>query len=153
MMNKKITDSSKMDATSNSLSDQNWRVWKNVGDMWRSQVHRFSDRVMAVAKVDGRWKDISWNEVDSKAKSIASGLLALNMAQGESIAIFSKTRIEWIYAAIGLIQAGGDWCAYTTPTVLLSVSTSLKIQIPPSVLWKSRSSLTRSLKFEATVRH
>lgn len=115
MMNKKINDSSKMDAISNNLPDKNWRVWKNVGDMWRSQVHLFRDRVMAVAKVDGRWKDISWNEVDSKAKSIASGLLALNMAQGESIAIFSKTRIEWIYAAIGLIQAGGRLvCIYHT---------------------------------------
>ena len=114
-MNIKINDAAKRDIARQEVHAQDWRSWKNVGDMWCSQVDLFQNRTMAVAKIDGRWKDISWKEADRVAKSIASGLLSLKMKKNESVTIFSKTRIEWIYVAIAIIQAGGRLvCIYHT---------------------------------------
>jgi long-subunit acyl-CoA synthetase (AMP-forming) len=57
----------------------------------------YGDRVMAVAKIDGRWQDISWDEVDLRGQNHRLGSdWPLGMEHGDSIAIFSKTRMDWI---------------------------------------------------------
>jgi long-chain acyl-CoA synthetase len=97
------------------LKTEDWQVWINLSDMWVSQVRRYGDRVMVVSKRDGRWRDLSWNEVDREAKKLALGLMSLGMNVGDSVAIFSKTRLDWIQACLGILLAGGRLvCIYHT---------------------------------------
>jgi long-chain acyl-CoA synthetase len=94
---------------------EDWRVWKNLGVMWSSQVRKHADKVMAVTKKDGRWRDLSWNEVHREAQKVALGLMSLGIEFGDSVGIFSKTRLEWIYACLGLLLSGGKLaCIYHT---------------------------------------
>lgn len=101
--------------TKDFSAPSDWQAWKNVGAMWDSQVKKYGDSAMAAAKIDGRWQDISWIEMDREAKTIARGLIELGMEYGDSIAIFSKTRVEWISACLGILLAGGRLvCIYHT---------------------------------------
>ena len=97
------------------LKTEEWQGWKNLSDMWVSQVRHYGDRVMVVSKRDGRWRNLSWNEVDREAKKVALGLMSLGMNVGDSVAIFSKTRLDWIQACLGILLAGGRLvCIYHT---------------------------------------
>ena len=92
-----------------------WQAWKNLSEMWGCQVLKYGDLAMAVAKREGRWRDLSWNEVDEEAKKVALGLISLGMKDGDAVGIFSKTRLEWIYACLGILLAGGTLsCIYHT---------------------------------------
>lgn len=94
---------------------EEWRQWKNVGVMWTSQVKKYGDNVMAVAKQDGRWRDLTWNQVHREAMKIALGLRTLGVRYGDAVGIFSKTRLEWIYSTLGLLMAGAPLtCIYHT---------------------------------------
>ncbi len=97
------------------LKTEDWQVWRNLSEMWVSQVQRYGDRVVAVAKRDGRWRNLNWNEVDREARKLALGLMSLGMHVGDSVAIFSKTRLDWIEACLGILLAGGRLvCIYHT---------------------------------------
>jgi len=97
------------------LKAEDWQVWRNLSEMWVSQVQRYGDRVVAVAKRNGRWRDLSWDEVDREAKKLALGLMSLGVNAGDSVAIFSKTRLDWIQACLGILLAGGRLvCIYHT---------------------------------------
>jgi len=97
------------------LKAEDWQVWRNLSDMWVSQVQTYGDRVVAVAKRDGRWRNLNWNEVDREARKLALGLMSLGMHVGDSVAIFSKTRLDWIEACLGILLAGGRLvCIYHT---------------------------------------
>jgi len=98
-----------------SETKRDWQGWKNLGIMWSSQVQKHGDKVMLVTKKDGRWRDLSWNEVHREAQKVALGLISLGIELGDTVGIFSKTRLEWIYACLGLLLSGGKLaCIYHT---------------------------------------
>ncbi len=99
----------------NNAGYQEWKKWKNLAHMWNSQVKKYGGKTVAVAKKDGRWKDFSWLEIDQEAKKIALGLMALGINPKESIAIFSKTRLEWMETSLGILLSGNMLvCIYHT---------------------------------------
>ena len=92
-----------------------WKKWKNLSDLWVSQVKKYGNNVMAVAKKDGRWRDFSWREIHEEVKKIALGLISLGMNYRDAVGIFSKTRLEWMETSLGIMLAGGILtCIYHT---------------------------------------
>lgn len=74
----------------------------------------FRDRVAATPDaeafrfpVDGGWESVTWARVDDTVTIIAAGLLALGVRPEERVAIASSTRIEWVYADLAVMCAGG----------------------------------------------
>jgi len=97
------------------MSREEWQQWKNLGVMWCSQVEKYGDKVMTVAKQDGRWRDLSWNQVNKKAMKIALGLMSIGVNYANAVGIFSKTRLEWIDSSLGILMAGARLtCIYHT---------------------------------------
>jgi len=48
----------------------------------------------------------SYGELSVAVSRLASGLLAAGLSEGESVALYSPNRIEWIIACLALLQAG-----------------------------------------------
>jgi long-chain acyl-CoA synthetase len=65
------------------------------------------DRVLFKNKESGAWRDIKWGEVAETASEIANGLLSLGLEAGDRVSMFSENRIDWIYADLGILSAGG----------------------------------------------
>jgi len=57
-------------------------------------------------KEEGRWRDIPWQEVESRVRAFARGLLALGLSPGERVAIMAPNGPEWVYADLGGMAAG-----------------------------------------------
>ena len=74
----------------------------------------FLDRVAATPHAEAfrfptaeGWGSVTWSEVGDTVTALAAGLLALGIEPEERVAILSSTRVEWIYADLAVMCAGG----------------------------------------------
>jgi long-chain acyl-CoA synthetase len=56
---------------------------------------------------DSDFAEMSWEQVGSRVRAIAGGLMALGLRSEQCCAIMSGTRVEWILADLGVLCAGG----------------------------------------------
>ena len=69
-----------------------------------------TDTVIASKKLGpGRWQDITAGEFHTSVVSAAKGLIALGIAKGDAVTLFSSTRLEWgildfALAAVGAVS-------------------------------------------------
>lgn len=69
-----------------------------------------ADTVIAAKKIGpGRWQNVTTGEFHERVVSAAKGLIALGIAKGDSVTIFSSTRLEWgildfALAAVGAVS-------------------------------------------------
>ena len=68
------------------------------------------DTVIAAKKIGpGRWQNVTTGEFHERVVSAAKGLIALGIAKGDAVTIFSSTRLEWgildfALAAVGAVS-------------------------------------------------
>jgi long-chain acyl-CoA synthetase len=74
----------------------------------------FVDRVTATPHAeafryptDDGWEYVTWVQVKDRVTTMAAGLLALGIQPEQRVAIASNTRIEWVYADLAVMCAGG----------------------------------------------
>ena len=69
-----------------------------------------ADTVIAAKKIGpGRWQNVTTGEFHERVVSAAKGLIALGIAKGDAVTIFSFTRLEWgildfALAAVGAVS-------------------------------------------------
>ena len=69
-----------------------------------------ADTVIAAKKIGpGRWQNVTTGEFHERVVSAAKGLIALDIAKGDAVTIFSSTRLEWgildfALAAVGAVS-------------------------------------------------
>jgi long-chain acyl-CoA synthetase len=80
---------------------------KTIADLIGRAADRYGDRVAAVHKVDGSWRDVTFAEVGEIAGEIGRGLIDLGIQPGERVCILSKTRAEWTFCDFAISSAGG----------------------------------------------
>ena len=69
-----------------------------------------ADTVIAAKKIGpGRWQNVTTGEFHERVVSAAKGLIALGIAKGDAVTIFSSTRLDWgildfALAAVGAVS-------------------------------------------------
>src|SRR3954454_2000352 len=53
------------------------------------------------------WRSWSWQETENRVRAIAGGLLSLGVQVEQRVAIASGTRLQWIWADLAIMLAGG----------------------------------------------
>jgi long-chain acyl-CoA synthetase len=79
---------------------------KTIADLIGIAAHRFGDRVAAIHKVDGSWRDVTFAEVGEIVSEIGRGLIDLGIEPGERVSILSTTRAEWTYCDFAISSVG-----------------------------------------------
>ncbi|MEU4260700.1 AMP-dependent synthetase/ligase [Streptomyces argenteolus] len=64
------------------------------------------------------WKSLTWAQAATRVYAIAAGLIGLGVRPEERVALASSTRVEWIFADLGVMCAGA-----ATTTVYPSTNT------------------------------
>jgi long-chain acyl-CoA synthetase len=80
---------------------------KTIADLIGIAADRFGDRVAAIHKVDGSWREVTFAEVGEIVSEIGRGLIDLGIEPGERVSILSTTRPEWTYCDFAISSAGG----------------------------------------------
>jgi long-chain acyl-CoA synthetase len=74
--------------------------------MFWSRVEKSADRPAQMLKEHGAWKTLTWREVGEVVRELALGLIALGRRQGDTVALLSASRAEWVQADFAIFSAG-----------------------------------------------
>jgi long-chain acyl-CoA synthetase len=96
----------------------------SVGDMLRQRIATTPSKE-AFSRPNGRggFEPFTWSQVGSIVDKVAAGLIALDINKGDRIALLCSTRVDWLWADLGINCAGAatttvypstpeDGCAY-----------------------------------------
>jgi long-chain acyl-CoA synthetase len=73
-----------------------WNAVKQRGTrVWMRQKHL------------GLWRSWTWNQTATAVQEIAGGLMSLGFAPGECASILANTVVEWVWADLAVLSAGG----------------------------------------------
>ncbi|MDZ7891037.1 MAG: long-chain fatty acid--CoA ligase [Rhodoferax sp.] len=64
-------------------------------DIWLRQKHL------------GLWRSWTWNQTAEAVREIAGGLISLGFEQGHTASILANTVVEWVWADLAVLSAGG----------------------------------------------
>lgn len=88
-----------------------------IGGMLKERVDTYGDRVMMKCKRDGAWKEITWNEVNSRVRGLGQALIKMGIEHGDRVAIFSPNSPEWQMTDMAALSVGAvDVPIYATNT-------------------------------------
>ena len=71
------------------------------------RVKKSASKDAFLAPADGSWKKLSWAQAGDEVRQVACGLRALGLQMEERCSILSGTRLDWIFADLGILCAGG----------------------------------------------
>jgi long-chain acyl-CoA synthetase len=80
---------------------------ETVPELFLNAVKARGDKVWMREKDLGIWRGVSWNQLDTMVREVAMGLVALGLQPGECVSILANTTVEWVYADLGALCAGG----------------------------------------------
>ncbi|GFG51165.1 FadD3 family acyl-CoA ligase [Mycolicibacterium agri] len=98
--------------------------WQTIPEMVLSAADRFGD---AEAVVDGPLR-LSFAEVVQRIRCAAGAFRDLGIVKGDRVAIWAPNSAEWIFAAFGLLTAGG---------ILVPVNTRFKTEEAADIIGRS----------------
>ena len=82
--------------------------YQSIPDMLAQRVAATPDkRAFGFPTADGGIGWMTWAEAGTRADRIAAGLLGLGVGPEERVAILANTRVEWLLADFGVMNAGG----------------------------------------------
>ena len=73
-----------------------WRIEQTP----HAEAYRYRD-------ADDQWASVDWTQAGRIAERVGAGLLSLGLRLEDRVAIVSSTRVEWIFADLGINLAGG----------------------------------------------
>jgi long-chain acyl-CoA synthetase len=89
------------------MTESTRAIAATVAALPSSAAQRFGDHVAARHRVDGEWRELTYNEVVEAVYEVALGLADLGIEPGDRVGILADTRLEWTIASYGISAAGG----------------------------------------------
>jgi long-chain acyl-CoA synthetase len=79
---------------------------ETLATMFWSRVDTSADRPAQMSKHHGAWITLTWREVGELVRELALGLIALGRQPGDTVALLSTSRAEWVQADFAIFSAG-----------------------------------------------
>jgi long-subunit acyl-CoA synthetase (AMP-forming) len=79
---------------------------RTFNEQFENIVRRFPDRIAFRLKTPKGYTTVSYGEAYHQARSVAQGLLALELPHRSRVAILSENRPEWVVAYLGIYLSG-----------------------------------------------
>ena len=67
---------------------------------------KYGDEAFLREKVDGVWKETSFNTTREEAHILAAGFMSMGLEKGDKVALISEGRNYWIFSELGILYAG-----------------------------------------------
>lgn len=67
---------------------------------------KYGNETFLREKVDGVWKETSFNTTREEAHIIAAGFMSMGLEKGDKVALISEGRNYWIFSELGILYAG-----------------------------------------------
>lgn len=80
---------------------------ENLTDDVYDHAERWPDDVGFSRRVDDRWVPVTYRALADEVTRLAAGLLASGLKRGDRVALFCRTRFEWMVCDFAIWAAGG----------------------------------------------
>jgi long-chain acyl-CoA synthetase len=77
-----------------------------LAKLFWSRVERSGDKPAQQFKHGGAWQTLTWREVGDIVRELALGLIVLGRGRGDTVALLSASRAEWVQADFAIFSAG-----------------------------------------------
>ncbi len=67
---------------------------------------KYGNETFLREKVDGVWKETSYNTTREEAHILAAGFMSMGLEKGDKVALISEGRNYWIFSELGILYAG-----------------------------------------------
>ena len=78
----------------------------SMAGVFQNNVMKYGDRPCVAYKKDGRFHDISWNEMNVMVRNCGLYLISRGIKKGDKVALFSPNRYEWWVADQAILGIG-----------------------------------------------
>jgi len=78
----------------------------SIAGLFFAQARRLRSKVLLRSKLDGRWRDVTWDEAAGAVANVAAQLVRLGLAPGDRVALLSENRPEWLLADLACLACG-----------------------------------------------
>src|SRR6476469_8334185 len=86
--------------------------FENLVSLFLTRAAENGDAPFLWAKREGAWRSISWSDAARQVAALAAGLRRIGLQPGDSVALVSENRPEWMISDLGIMAAG----CITVPT-------------------------------------
>ena len=80
---------------------------RSIAGFFFEQAERFGDRTFLRCYVAGQWQVVKWREAAEAIRRIADALAEAGVVPGDSVALISGNRAEWILCDLAILTVGG----------------------------------------------
>jgi long-chain acyl-CoA synthetase len=81
---------------------------ETIVELFESRVNASgSETALRYMGEGGAWEQQSWREWWEHVERIAAGLISLGVEPGDRVCLLSNTRVEWVWADLAILMAGG----------------------------------------------
>jgi long-chain acyl-CoA synthetase len=88
---------------------------KSIAGIFHNRAQQYRHEACVRYKENGKFTDISWDEMQKRVTNLGLGLIALGVKKGDMVAIFSDNRWEWLVADLAILSiAASDAPIYAT---------------------------------------
>lgn len=79
---------------------------KTLVSRFYAEAARIPDAPALLVKRDGKYRPVSWRELEMRVRSLATALIGLGVQPGDRVGILSENRQEWIEADFAIMSVG-----------------------------------------------
>ena len=80
---------------------------KTINQVFRNRVQKYGSRIALEKKLNGKWDSVSWEDYYKRAAYVGLALKDMGLQKGDRVSLLSENRLEWLYADMGVLGAGG----------------------------------------------
>ncbi len=80
---------------------------ETMSAMFWNAVQRRGPNIWLRQKHLGLWRSWTWNQSADAVREIAGGLMSLGFEKGDTASILANTVVEWVWADLAVLSAGG----------------------------------------------
>ncbi|WP_414654245.1 AMP-dependent synthetase/ligase, partial [Hyalangium sp.] len=78
---------------------------KNLIELLIHQAQQAGSKAAVTHKREGKWQDVTWNQVLEQVKTLSSALVAQGIKPGDRVAIFANTTLQWVVCDMAISAA------------------------------------------------
>ncbi|HOO73384.1 MAG TPA: AMP-binding protein, partial [Spirochaetota bacterium] len=79
---------------------------KTMPEIFQNQAKKYGDAACVAYKNDGKYTDISWNEMNDMVHKLGWFLISIGVKKGDKVGLFSPNRYEWWVADLAITSVG-----------------------------------------------
>lgn len=114
--------------------------------------HWAKERPNAIAlrqKEFGIWQTVTWGQYEQKSRWFGLGLLQLGLESGQSLAILSENRQEWVFAQMGAAMIGAKTSGVYPTSPAAELEYLLSLVEAPIIVCEDQEQLDKVIEIRA----